>query len=59
MRLREAAQVTQREAARAMGIKGPTLSNFERGVREPSLSVLIAAARYYGCPLAKIISERD
>jgi len=46
--LREACGMTQREAAKALHVRPPTLCGWEKGVRKPSVDVLPAMADLYG-----------
>lgn len=47
-RLRTEAGATQDEVAAVLGISGKTISKWECGASEPSLSMLIALSKYYG-----------
>lgn len=40
--------MTQREAAKALHVRPPTLCGWEKGVRKPSVDVLPAMADLYG-----------
>ncbi len=47
-RLRKERRLNQRTAAAALGISQALLSHYENGLREPGLSFVDAACRYYG-----------
>ena len=46
--LRQQAGISQRSAAQALQISQALLSHYEKGIREPRLSFVVRAARYYG-----------
>ena len=46
--LRNSLSLTQGEVATALGISNKTLSKYENGISEPSLTMLIKIAEYYG-----------
>ena len=45
--LRQEKQVSQRTAAKALGISQALLSHYENGIREPGLSFVVRACDYY------------
>ncbi len=57
-RLREDAGLSQRELARSLGVKQPTVANWELGKREPTLSQLVEIANYFQVPVAWFLPWR-
>lgn len=55
---RNAAGMTQREAADASGIPLGTLRRWEQGVNDPDTDALIALADLYGCSTDDILGSR-
>ena len=49
--IRKSHNLTQDEAAKAIGISRSSLANYERGFREPSFEVMEAIADYYNVNL--------
>ncbi len=47
-RLRHEKNISQREAARDLGVSQALLSHYENGVREPRLEFIVRACDYYG-----------
>lgn len=45
--LRRQKNVTQKEVAAAIGITLSAYSNYEQGIREPSLQILISICKYF------------
>ena len=45
--LRQEAGLNQRTAAEALQISQALLSHYEKGIREPGLSFVVRAAKYY------------
>ncbi|MGI6248832.1 MAG: helix-turn-helix domain-containing protein [Acutalibacteraceae bacterium] len=46
--LRKSAQLSQKDAAKGLGISQALLSHYEKGIRECGLSFVVRAAEYYG-----------
>ena len=46
--LRQEKGISQRQAAKALGISQALLSHYENGTREPGLAFLVRACDYYG-----------
>jgi len=57
-RLRDDRGLTQREAAARIGVGPPVLRRLEQGATNPSLAVLVSAARAFGVPLARLLRSR-
>jgi transcriptional regulator with XRE-family HTH domain len=57
MRLRR--QLTQRQLAELCDSNEPFISNLERGVKIPSLSMLIRLANALGCKVAELVRPFD
>lgn len=57
-RYREAAGLSQRDLARAIGVKQPTISNWESGERELTLANLVAVANVLQVPVAAFLPWR-
>ena len=53
--LRKARGLKQTEVAAGVGISWRGYQNYERGVREPSLSTLVALADFYGITVDELI----
>lgn len=45
--LRKEKGVSQKEVASALGISLSAYSNYEQGIREPNIEMIIAICRYY------------
>lgn len=56
--LRKARGWTQTEVAQKVGISWRAYQNYERGLREPQLSVLTALADLYDLPVDELICRR-
>jgi len=59
-RLKEARELkgfTQKEVSEALKISIGTISGYERGYREPNLSILQKLSEFYGISLSSLISE--
>ena len=48
--LRQQKDVTQKEVARCLGISESAYSNYEQGIREPSIDILKRLCLYYEVP---------
>ena len=57
-RLRAERGLTQRAAAARIGIGPPVLRRLERGSANPSLAVLVSAARAFGIPLHLLLKKK-
>lgn len=55
VQLRKEAGLKQREVASGVGISWRGYQNYELGLREPSLSTLIALADFYGLSVDELI----
>ena len=58
-RLRKQRGFTIAEAAESVGISRPSLSNYERGVREPSLKILITMSDLYQISLNELAGKKS
>ena len=56
-RCREHAKMTQAELAIMLGVTEMTISNYERGEREPSIDNLKKMADIFGVTVDELISE--
>ncbi len=56
-RCREQAKMTQAELAIMLGVTEMTISNYERGEREPSIDNLKKMADIFGVTVDELISE--
>lgn len=45
--IRKERGLTQKEVAKAIGVTLSAISNYEQGIREPSIQVLISLCRFY------------
>ncbi len=52
---REEAGLSQRELAKALGVRQPTVANWELGKREPELSQLVHVARHFQLPVVAFL----
>jgi transcriptional regulator with XRE-family HTH domain len=57
--IREDKEMTQTEVAQGMGVPATFLSDIERGVRNPSLSTLLALSKALGVKLSKIFERAE
>lgn len=48
---------TQREVAKALGIKSAAVSKWETGVSKPRTSMLPRIAKLYGCTVEELLEE--
>jgi transcriptional regulator with XRE-family HTH domain len=55
--LRDEKGLTQAEVAKRMDAPATFLSDIERGIRNPSLSTLLALGKALGTPLAQIVKR--
>lgn len=53
--LREKKGLTQREVANDLFITVQLLSGIETGIKQPSLNVALALAKYYGVTVEKLV----
>ena len=58
-RLRKQRGFTIAEAAESVGISRQSLSNYERGVREPSLKILITMSDLYQVGLDELAGKKS
>ena len=58
-RLRRQRGFTIAEAAESVGISRQSLSNYERGVREPSLKILITMSDLYQISLDELAGKKS
>lgn len=58
-RLRKQRGFTIAEAAERVGISRQSLSNYERGVREPSLKILITMSDLYQISLDELAGKKS
>ena len=58
-RLRKQRGFTIAEAAESVGISRQSLSNYERGVREPSLKILITMSDMYQITLDELAGKKS
>ena len=52
---RIAAGLSQRQLSRLVGVQQNTISQYEKGKREPSLEVLIKLADIFGCTIDELV----
>ena len=57
--LRKQKGLTMEEAAKSLGISRQSLSNYERGVREPSLKTLITLSDLYQISLDELAGKKE
>ena len=55
--LREKKGLTQREVANDLFITVQMLSGIETGIKQPSLNVALALAKYYGVTVEKLVRD--
>ena len=58
-RVRKQRGLTIEEAAESVGISRQSLSNYERGVREPSLKILITMSDLYQISLDELAGKKS
>ena len=54
---REEAQLTQEEVASRIGVEQNTVSQWEKGVRIPRASNLIALAKLFNCTVDELLTQ--
>ena len=60
LQLRVERYLTQPEVAAAVGLSLRAYQNYERGLREPKMTALIALADFYDIPLDELVCrQRD
>ena len=59
IRVRKQRGLTIAEAAESVGISRQSLSNYERGVREPSLKILITMSDLYQISLDELAGKKS
>ena len=57
--LRKQKGMTMEETAKTVGISRQALSNSERGVREPSLKILITLYNLYQVSLDELVGKKE
>ena len=57
--LRKQKGMTMEETAKTVGISHQALSNYERGVREPSLKILITMSDLYQISLDELAGKKS
>ena len=58
-RVRKQRGLTTAESAESVGISPSSLSNYERGVREPSLKILITMSDLYQISLDELAGKKS
>lgn len=53
--LREAADMTQEELAKKMGVKPPAVSKWERGLSLPPIDKVVRLARIFDCTIEQLL----
>ena len=48
---------TQREVAKILGVKGSTVSKWERGLSKPRADKLPVIAKLYGCSIEELLAD--
>ena len=56
---REAAKLTQKEVAISLGVSVQSVSNWESGNREPSLSTILSMCELYGTSADSLLGRTD
>lgn len=56
---RRRSKLTQQQVAARIGVSQPSVSDWERGIAEPSLAVLRQLAAAYGTCAARLIGSAD
>lgn len=57
--LRKANQLTQKDAANALGIGQPTYNSYESGRCEPSLETLVRMSYLFGCSVDDLLQKSN
>jgi transcriptional regulator with XRE-family HTH domain len=57
--LRDERGLTQRAAAPRIGVGPLVLRRLERGSANPSLAILVSAARAFGIPLVRLLRKKE
>lgn len=57
--LRKANQLTQKEAANALGIGQPTYNSYENGRSEPSLEILVRMSFLFHCSVDDLLQKSN
>lgn len=57
--LRKQKGMTMEETAKIVGISRQALANYERGVREPSLKILITLSNLYQVSLDELVGKKE
>lgn len=57
--LRKENDKTQVELASVLGVSRQVYANYENGINEPSIDILIALANYFECSIDYLVSRED
>ena len=57
--LRQEKKLSQRKVAQSLGVSQALLSHYENGVREPGLSFVVNASRFYGVSCDYLLGRTD
>ena len=57
--IREQKHITQADFAKKIGISQQMISYIEKGLKEPSATILVRMADYLNCSLDEIIGRKD
>lgn len=57
--LREQKQITQKELADTLKVAQNTISNWEKGIREPDSKILIKLAEIFGCSVDYLLGRDE
>ena len=57
--LRREKGISQRQAARDLGVSQALLSHYENGIREPTFEFLLRAADYFGCSVDYLLGRSN
>lgn len=57
--LRKEKDKTQVELASVLGVSRQVYANYENGINEPSIDILIALANYFECSIDYLVSRED
>lgn len=57
--LRKEKDKTQVELASILGVSRQVYANYENGINEPSIDILIALANYFECSIDYLVSRED
>lgn len=57
--IREQKHITQTDFAKEIGVSQQMISYIEKGLKEPSTTILVRMADYLNCSLDEIIGRKD